>query len=310
MGVEPYKFNPTNLGAQLRVLPFDVPTGYCGLSQTPVNFDTLAMNKPIDFNFQCNNIWQNMTFTPQQCNLNYDFNFNIFTASRNNLKLFDNFDFNQSLFNFNTNLFRFNNYNFGHLGNYNFTTPAENKSPVAPKAKSKALHWSKVTDAEMRQIYGNYDYDIRTTYTGGVEQLNRFLEKYPNSELHGKGDIFIKAQNKYHISALVLLAICGAETTYGTKGKAVAKHNFANIEKPKGANYSGRWRKFNNAEECIMELARLLSENYVTSPGKGKVQSLTKLYQVNAKYCPAAETHENAGWAKLVNSCMKKILAA
>ena len=224
---------------------------------------------------------------------------------------FQNFSFNNiNIFNTDnpwlnsfsaSNNFNFNSFNFNPT---NFSSANNSKSSVNYR------HWSKMDDAEMRRFFGDYDYDVTKKFTGTAEDLNRFLDKYPNSKLKGKGQAFIDAQNKYNISALVLLAICGAETSYGTDGSAVERNNFANIEKESNASYDGRWRKFNSVEDCIMELARLLRENYVDSPGKGKVAHLTKLYQIGPKFCPAKEDGSGAGWAKLVQNCMNDINGA
>lgn len=216
-------------------------------------------------------------------------------------------NFNTSIFNFTPDFsnagFNFNNFNLNSFSfspvNFSFTNNS--------KSSVNYRHWATMDDAEMRKFFGDYDFDVTQKFTGSADDLNKFLEKYPNSKLNGKGQAFIDAQNRYNISALVLLAICGAETSYGTDGSAVERNNFANIEKESNASYDGRWRKFNSVEDCIMELARLLRENYVDSPGKGKVAHLTKLYQIGPKFCPAKEDGSGAGWAKLVQGCMNDI---
>ena len=176
---------------------------------------------------------------------------------------------------------------------------ASNNNEKIGKKSSTVKLWTQMSDNEMREIYGNYSRDITTKFNGTAADLNKFINRYPNSVLKGKGDVFIRAQEKYGINAAILLAISGIETSYGTTGNSRPYYNVVNIEKPKKASYSGRWRRFNSPDECIMELARLLKENYVNNPGKENTH-LTKLYQVNAKYCPAAETSKNSGWAMKV----------
>ena len=142
---------------------------------------------------------------------------------------------------------------------------------------SNIPHWTKMSDSDMKNTYGNYDFDITKTFKGTADDLNKFLNKYP--KLANKGNVFIQAQQKYGINALALIAIFGQETSYGTNGRAKDINNLANIEKPKNASYSGRWRRFNSVDDCIMELARLLKENYVDNSGKAGIH-LTKLYQI------------------------------
>lgn len=273
-----------------------------------------------NFNYNNNllNCWNPGSYALAQ---NFGFNtfcLNISNFLGGNIVFFDvnMVDFNKQFTSNNFNISVFNNNFVPNYSNYNFNTnifglPSSSvkSASVSQKSKSevKYLNWRNLDDAEMRKIFGNYDYDVTQNFNGTADDLNKFLEKYPNSKLRGQGQIFIDAQNKYGISALVLLAICGAETSYGTKGIAVERNNFVNIEKEKNATYDGRWRKFKDAKECIMELARLLKQNYVESPGNGKVDHLKKLYQIAPKYCPAKEDGTGAGWAKLVDSCMNNI---
>lgn len=184
---------------------------------------------------------------------------------------------------------------------------SSNPESVRNRSASGKL-WTSMTDKEMQQVYGNYDFDVTKPYSGTAENLNKFLNKYAGNDLKGKGSVFLKAQETYGINALALIAICGQETSYGTKGNGKnGTHNVANIEKPKGASYSGRWKRYTSVDDCIMDLARLLKNNYVTSPGNGKVEHLTKLYQINSKYCPGAETSSNTNWAKGVSNCIASI---
>ena len=166
-----------------------------------------------------------------------------------------------------------------------------------------------MTDDEMKELYGNYDYDITTTGEITAEQINDFIEKkYPNSSLKGKGQAFIDAENQYGISALAMLGICGVETTFGTTGNATnGKNNIVNIQREGYKGKGERWKKYDSAEACIMDLAKKLKENFVDSPGKGKVAHLTKLYQVGPKYCPAREDISQKNWAKKVQDRMDDV---
>ena len=176
-----------------------------------------------------------------------------------------------------------------------------------------AKHWTQMTDAEMREIYGNYDRDITDLCDGSTAELtnklNEFIEKNLKSDsvLQGKGQAFADAQRKYGISASVLLGICILESAGGTSNLAKTKKNVSSLTTGKSGD--DRWRKFKTVEECIEETAKLLKNHYVTNSGvSGK--SLSKLYEINAKYCPVAEVTSNSGWAKGVESWTKKIESA
>ena len=70
-----------------------------------------------------------------------------------------------------------------------------------------------------------------------------------------------------------------------------------------GVRISGstKFRTFKSVDECIEYMARFLKNGYIDNKSK----SLTKLYQINAKYCPASDitdkTGENSLWARNVD---------
>jgi len=150
-----------------------------------------------------------------------------------------------------------------------------------------------MTDAEMRSVYGSYDRDITKTSTKSASDLNNYLKG--KGALEGLGEAFKKAEAQYGISATVLIGICMNETGQGKH--LAAKNNIAGVRLPN----SKKFRAFDSKEACIMEVARFLKASYVTPPEKGKVQHLTKLYQVNAKYCPGSEVASNSNWASGVD---------
>lgn len=169
----------------------------------------------------------------------------------------------------------------------------EDKTPVKRTVKRRttttAANWTEMTDSEMRDVYGNYTRKITDLYTGSVETLDKELQR--RGVLKGKGHVFMAAQKKYGISASVLAAICIQET--GGKGtNATQRNNVANISKGSG------WRSYGSVDECILDLARMLKESYVS-------EGLVSLYQVNAKYCPVQDKRGSAesqsGWAQKIN---------
>ena len=183
----------------------------------------------------------------------------------------------------------------------NFTFGDSFSLTTNKKAKSSSVqkYWYEMSDEEMRRIYGNYTRDITKPYNGTADQLNKYIDKNcgANSVLKGKGAAFIAAQKKYGISASVLLAIAKFESVGGTSDLARNKFNITSISTGKSGD--ARWKQYSSVEECINDTARLLKENYVENAGKGK--HLTKIYEINAKYCPVKETSGNSKWAKNVS---------
>lgn len=179
-------------------------------------------------------------------------------------------------------------------------TSSQTTSPINKSSQKtlKSKHWSKMSDSEMREVYGNYTKDITTMYTGTAEQLNKYLKG--KGVLEGKGQAFIDAQNKYGISAIALIAICMNESAKGTSKLAKNKNNVGGVR----ISGSNEFRNFDSVEACIDYMASFLKSGYVN-------QSLTKLYQVNAKYCPASDPTDKTGnnnrWAKAVDMYMDQV---
>ncbi|MBR6127222.1 glucosaminidase domain-containing protein [bacterium] len=182
------------------------------------------------------------------------------------------------------------------------TDTEKEKTPKPTNRRNIPDHWSKMTDEQMKQVYGDYSTDITELYTGTAEKLDKFLDSTGSKLLKNKGSVFMEAQRKYGISALVLIAICGIESTYGTKGKNNAYYNVANRR-------SGRnsFKHYNNVDEAIMDLARDLRQNYVDNPPEKKGAHLTKIYQVNARYCPVQADNNTGIWASGVTRCLNNI---
>jgi beta-N-acetylglucosaminidase len=156
-----------------------------------------------------------------------------------------------------------------------------------------------MTEGEMIATYGNYSRSITETYKGTEADLNKFLSD--KGVLKGKAKTFIAAAKKYNISAAALAAICVHESGRGTSSLAVKKNNIGGI-RPKGDNKN--FRTFSSIDECIEFIAKLLRNNYANI-------GLTKLYQVNAKYCPVLTEADingtNGLWARQVNYFLEQI---
>ena len=175
------------------------------------------------------------------------------------------------------------------------------QNPKISHSSAKNLHWTQMSDEQMREIYGNYSRDITTPYSGNAEDLNRYLKG--KGVLSGQGQAFIDAQNKYGISAAVLAGIAISESG-GTSSLARKRFNVTSISSSRG------WRRFNNVSECIDYTASMLANRYVKNSGLSGV-SLKTLYQINAKYCPVSDTRNNSSnnrfWAQNVENKVREI---
>jgi len=156
------------------------------------------------------------------------------------------------------------------------------------------------SNAELQRIYGNYSKDATALYRGTAADLNKYLKG--KGKLEGQGQAFIDAQNKYGISAAVLAAICVNESGHGKSNLAMTKNNIGGVR----VSGSYEFRAFSSVAECIDYMGSFLKKGYLD-------KGLTKLYQINARYCPASDptdkTGGNSSWAKAVNKFSNEIEA-
>lgn len=217
-------------------------------------------------------------------------------------------------------------YSFSFIGGQNFTapsvtptvssavttssTPAVTRTTSSPSSSSSSLaalkgkHWTEMTDEEMRLVYGDYTRDITKPYQGTAADLNKYLKG--KGVLEGQGQAFIDAQKRYGISASALVGIAMNESAGGTSKNARQKNNVGGVR----VAGSTTFKSYSSVAECISDMARFLKSGYVDNSSR----SLTKLYQINAKYCPTADPTDhdnlNALWARNVNKYASEVESA
>ncbi len=171
-------------------------------------------------------------------------------------------------------------------------------------AALKGKHWTEMTDSEMRQVYGDYTRDITMPYNGTAEDLNKYLKG--KGVLEGQGQAFIDAQRRYGISAAVLIGIAMNESTGGQSKNARMRNNIGGVRIPGTTTF----KTYSSVAECINDMARFLNSGYVNNKGR----ALTKLYQVNAKYCPSSDYTDkdniNSFWARNVEKYVSEVETA
>ena len=189
-------------------------------------------------------------------------------------------------------------------GETKMSSPAKvNLSSVSSASLSalKGKHWTEMTDSEMKLVYGNYTRDITKPYNGTVEDLNKYLKGM--GVLEGQGKAFLDAQKEYGISASVLVGIAMNESGKGKSKNARQKNNIGGVRIPG----STKFKSYGSVAECINDMARFLKSGYVNNKGR----ALTKLYQINAKYCPTADPTDrnnlNSYWARNVDKYTSEV---
>ncbi|MGL5151612.1 MAG: glucosaminidase domain-containing protein [Clostridium sp.] len=162
----------------------------------------------------------------------------------------------------------------------NATTEDEEELSVIPKtvilnnegryikSKTKNPHYNKNNISEVSNI--------------GSSRLYDMLKSTNLAELT---DSFIAAEEKYKINALALVSILALESSWGKSRRAINDNNLSGYAiYSRGSSYS-----FNSKEDCVMETARLLSEDYLNP--NGKYYSGKSLQAINKKYCTSGDWH-------------------
>ena len=108
------------------------------------------------------------------------------------------------------------------------------------------------------------------------EQLKYALK---DTKLHPYTETFLEVEEKYSINTLFMVGIVANESAWLNSGRTLNRNNVTGY-----AVYSdeSQGKDFNSIEECILETARLLNEDYINSEGK-HYNGLSVL-DINKKY--------------------------
>jgi len=106
--------------------------------------------------------------------------------------------------------------------------------------------------------------DMRKKSELTEEQLRAYLQRFPN--LLGIEEALIEAQDKYNVNAILMLAIIRLESGNGRSSLAINNNNLGGIVAP--ADSIAVYRSFDSKRDCVMFMARLLGEQYLTDGGR------------------------------------------
>lgn len=167
----------------------------------------------------------------------------------------------------------------------------EKVSGSTVKLKPVAITSNAVIIAERVDINSN---DLTQLSHATYEDMFRMLE---GTNLQIISQTFVDAEKQYGVNAIALAAIAGEESGYGKSYLARTYNNLTGIAV---YNENCNGRSFSSWSECIMETAKLLSENYLVEDGKyysgGK-----GFIEVNQKYS------SNSEWAKNCSYIANKV---
>jgi beta-N-acetylglucosaminidase len=126
--------------------------------------------------------------------------------------------------------------------------------------------------------------------------INKVLDGTP---LEGLGDAYIKAEKETGVSALFLLGVSVHESKWGNSEFARERNNIFGYKAYNSDPDKTEW--FSSKEECILVVAKCLSENYLVADGK--YYNGTTLQAVNKRYA------SDKSWYLKVNNVMEVIAA-
>lgn len=135
---------------------------------------------------------------------------------------------------------------------------------------------SKTLDEMLAQTYFDSS-NVTKSSNATITHMRRALK---GTALYDLASAYIEAEKTYGVNAYVLAAITGLESKWGTSDRAVNDNNLTGFAV---YNNSAAGRKFNSKEECILETAKLLKENYLT-PGGVSYNGLS-VKDINTRYC-------------------------
>lgn len=124
------------------------------------------------------------------------------------------------------------------------------------------------------------------------EQIYKILE---GTRLQCLSEYYYEYEKIYKVNALFVISLTSLESGYGTSKLARTHNNIA------GYRGSKRWTYFNSWHDCLNEVYRLISQEYLNP--NGKFYSGLDIKSINSKYC--GNTYQ---WSTDINAIAHKYL--
>ena len=137
-------------------------------------------------------------------------------------------------------------------------------------------------------------YDLTEKSNLNKEKAQRLLE---GSALQTAAGAYVHAEEKHGVNAIFLMALTSHESGHGRSKLAINNNNIGGVK-----NSSGGWAYYSDWGECIMHIARFISNSYLKEDGiyyNGK-----SIWGVQKSYCP-----DGSAWADMINSLANEMLS-
>lgn len=121
------------------------------------------------------------------------------------------------------------------------------------------------------------------------------LENSLRGNLASYADTFIYCEQEYGVNAIALASVAVVESGWGTSNLANNKNNLFGWR-----TETGDYKAFPSKEDCIIYIAKSLSENYLSEDGKYYTGG-TKTKDINKYYSESTE------WAETINEVISQI---
>ena len=106
--------------------------------------------------------------------------------------------------------------------------------------------------------YAETRYDFATESGVTEQQLSNALYY----ELADYADLFVECENEYGVNAVLMASLAAMESGWARSDLAVDKNNLFGWKRS-----DGEYAAFDSKEQCILEVAESISENYISETG-------------------------------------------
>lgn len=106
--------------------------------------------------------------------------------------------------------------------------------------------------------YADTQYDFAEESAVTEQQLSNALYY----ELADYADLFVECEDEYGVNAVLLASLAALESGWARSDLAVDKNNLFGWKR-----YDGEYAAFESKEQCILEVAESISENYLSETG-------------------------------------------
>lgn len=141
------------------------------------------------------------------------------------------------------------------------------------------------------------DYTVVGQPSITADFMNRVLA-HNHSPASGEGDALYRLGMRYRIDPAYALAFFMHESSFGTRGMAVATHSLGNIRASDGYAQIGGYRAYRSWDAGFEDWYRLIANIYVAQ------WDLSTVDQIIPVYAPPSDNNDDAAYIQAVKSAV------